>query len=70
MEKSNIMRAYRVRAGLSQEKAAELLGIARNTLCYYEQRPYSIPINVFVGMKEIYGDDFAEIYMEQKLYEK
>lgn len=69
-EKRNLMKSFRVRAGYSQEQAAEKLGVARNTLVYYEKHPYSMSIEAFLGMQELYGEEFTNIYMEQKLYEK
>lgn len=67
-EARNLMKSFRVRKGLTQEKAAELLGIARNTLVYYEIHPYSMPIGMFVAMSELYGEEFTNSYMAQKLY--
>ena len=69
-ERRNLMKSFRVRAGFSQEQAAEKLGIARNTLVYYEQYPYSMSIDAFVKMQELYGEEFTNVYMAQKLYKK
>lgn len=69
-EKRNAMKSYRVRAGLSQEKAAELIGVSRQTLCYYEMYPYSMSVESFIRMQEAYGEDFTNFYIGQKLYKK
>ena len=66
----NLMKSFRVRAGLSQEQVAEKLGISRNTLVYYEMKPYAMPIEMFVILTDLYGEDFANVYMAQKLYKK
>ena len=64
------MKSFRVKAGLSQEKTAELLGIARNTLVYYEKKPYSIPLETFLEMINIYGEDFRDVFIAEKLYKR
>ena len=69
-EKRNFMKSYRVRAGLSQEQAAEILGVSRNTLVYYEQYPYSMSLEAWVKMCEAYGEEFSVNFIAQKLYEK
>jgi DNA-binding XRE family transcriptional regulator len=69
-EKTSFMKASRVRVGLSQEKAAELIGVSRQTLSYYEAYPYSMSMESFAKMKELYGEEFANIYFAEKLYKK
>lgn len=69
-EKRNFMKSYRVRAGLSQEQAAEILGVSRNTLVYYEQNPYSMSLEAWIKMCEAYGEEFSVNFIAQKLYEK
>ena len=69
-EVQRFMKASRVRAGYSQEQVAERLGVARNTVVYYERRPWTIPLESFLIMKDLYGDDFANVFMAEKLYHK
>lgn len=69
-EKRNFMKSYRVRAGLTQEQAAELLGVSRQTLCYYETYPYSMSMSSWIKMCEAYGEEFSVNFIAQKLYEK
>lgn len=70
IDKRNFMKSYRVRAGLSQERAAEILGVSRQTLAYYEEKPYSMSLESWVKMCEAYGEDFSVNFIAQKLYEK
>lgn len=69
-EKRNLMKAYRVRAGLSQEKLAEILGVARNTIVYYESKPWSISLETFNELVGIYGESFRDDFFANKLYKK
>jgi len=69
-EAQRFMKAARVRAGYSQEQIAEKLGVARNTVVYYEQKPWSLPLECFVILSELYGEDFTNVFMAEKLYHK
>lgn len=55
------IRYLRKRAGLSQEEAAKLLGIARTTLIRYENESPRLPISIFIQMMEIYDCDVFDI---------
>ena len=52
---------YRERAALTQEEAAEKLGISRSTLIRYENGEERVPMSVFVKMSAIYDFDVFEI---------
>jgi len=69
-EKRNLMKSYRVKAGLSQEKLAEKLGVARNTIVYYESKPWSLSLDTFNELVNIYGESFREDFFANKLYKK
>lgn len=69
-EAQRFMKAARVRAGYSQEQIAEKLGVARNTVVYYEKKPWSLPLESFVILSELYGEDFTSVFMAEKLYRK
>lgn len=69
-EKRNFMKASRVRAGLSQEKLAEILGVARNTIVYYESKPWSISLETFNKLVNLYGATFRDDFFANKLYKK
>ena len=69
-EAQRFMKAARVRAGYSQEKIAEILGVARNTVVYYEKKPGSLPLECFVILSDLYGEDFTNTFIAEKLYHK
>lgn len=70
IEAQRFMKASRVMAGLTQEEVAEKLGVARNTIVYYENNPWSISLEKFVLLKELYGQKFADDFFNQKIYKK
>ena len=51
----------RVRAGLSRDKAAVMLGIAPNTLLRYEHGKNDIGLEIIDRMTSLYGVSFEEI---------
>lgn len=52
---ANNLRSARVRAGLTQEEAAERLGVYRQTVVRYEANPASINLKKFLQLAELYG---------------
>lgn len=55
------LKAARVNKGLSQKKAAELLGISESTLFNYEKGKTFPPQPVIVKMEEVYGLSYNDI---------
>ena len=51
----------RIKAGLSRDKAAVLLGVAPNTLLRYEHGKNDIGLAIIDGMTSLYGAPFEEI---------
>lgn len=52
---------YRKRKNLTQEEAAKILNISRNTLIMYEKGKLDIPLTVFIKMSELYEFDVFDI---------
>ena len=61
----NTLRGYRVKAGLTQQTAAEALNVSVSTFNRWEQRPDKLPFDKFVQIADLYkvpvSDFFAAI---------
>ena len=55
------MRTSRERAGLSQEAAAEALGINRVLLAYYETGRRQVPLSVGAALARLYGTSLESL---------
>lgn len=67
---SLVMKFFRERAGLEKIQLARKLGVTRPTLDNIENRPNDIGIKYIEKLVEVYGDDFADYFIENKLYHK
>lgn len=57
------LKIFRERAGLTQEEAADLIGIARTTLIRYEREsPNRLPVTVFIKMAALYDIDVFDVF--------
>lgn len=56
------MRAARVNAGLTQEKASKMLGINADTLSRYEKDNSRIPRNIIAEIPKVYFIDSDNIF--------
>lgn len=52
----------RKRENLTQNEAADSLGISRNTLASYESGKNKIPLSVFIRLAELYKCDIFDIF--------
>lgn len=61
---SNNMKSYRARAGFSQDKMADLLGISRVTYCDYEVNPQKVKIETFQQIADILKCELSDFFIE------
>lgn len=69
MSKANLLftlEAARVNCGLTQEQAASLLGIHKDTLWKYEQDSTSVPRTFVSKVQEVYGIPLNIIFFGKK----
>ena len=52
---ANNLKGYRVKAGLTQEKVAELLGVDKRTIINYEANAGNVKLDTYVKLANIYG---------------
>lgn len=64
---SNNLKSYRVRAGYTQEKMAELLGISRITYCDYEVNPQRMKIELYQEIADILNCNLADFFIIQNV---
>ena len=55
------LKAARTQKRLTQNEAAELIGISVPTLCNYETRLFYPTVPVIKSIEQVYGVKFAEI---------
>ncbi len=55
------LKCFRKAACLSQEAAAELVGISANTMSSYENGESTIPLSVFIKLADLYNFDVYDI---------
>lgn len=65
---SDVMAYYRGRTGLSKTAICKKLGLSRPTLDEIEKRPSDIAIKYLDKLEKVYGSDFIDYYMENKMY--
>lgn len=66
----DIMPFFRLRSGLQRNEILRRLNVTSPTFKKWEDNPDKIPARMFDNFVEIYGDDFVEFYMDNKLYNK
>ena len=67
---SLVMKFFRERSGLEKIQIARKLGVTRPTLDNIENRPNDIGIKYIEKLVAIYGDDFADYFIANKLYSR
>lgn len=58
----NRLRKRRMAAGLTQEQAAELLGVSQSTVCQWETGRTNPRINMFPTIAQLYGCQVEDIW--------
>lgn len=61
---TNNMKSYRMRAGYSQDKLADLLGVSRATYCDYEVNPQKVKVETFDKMSRILNCNLVDFFVE------
>lgn len=61
---SNNIKSYRVRAGYTQDKISELLGIARVTYCDYEVNPQKVKVETLQQIADVLNCKLANFFAE------
>lgn len=64
---SNNLKSYRARAGYTQDKMAELLGISRVTYCDYELNPQRMKIELYQQIAELLNCELSDFFIIQKV---
>lgn len=67
-EVKNIMASFRTLKGLTIDDAAKEVGISYATYQKYESKPYTMTMEVFDKLVDLFGPDFARVFFEEKLY--
>lgn len=67
-EVKNIMVSFRTLKGLTIDDAAKKIGVSYATYQKYESKPYTMPMEVFDKLVNLFGQDFAKVFFEEKLY--
>jgi len=57
------MKEYRVRAGLTQEKLAEMAGVRRETIIFLEKGKYNPSLRLAYNIARILGAGIEEIFI-------
>lgn len=68
MKLKNEIKMYRHRYGYTQQNVADLLGVSVLTYQKYENNPYSMSLQMFIKLCEIFDKDIATIFFTQELY--
>ena len=66
--KEDILPFFRHRSNLKREEIIKKLNVSSPTFRNWEKRPSLIPIKALDTLSELYGEDFRDMYMEEKLY--
>jgi len=62
---------FRLASGYTSSKeVADILGISKPTYLKYEKQPWKMSFETFEKLVELYGDEFAQYFIEHKLYKK
>ena len=61
---SNNLRSYRARAGYTQDKVAEILGITRTTYCDYEVNPQKVKVETLQQIADILNCKLSDFFVE------
>ena len=61
---SNNLRSYRARAGYTQDKVAEILGISRITYCDYEVNPQKVKVEMLQQIADVLNCKLSDFFVE------
>lgn len=61
---SNNLKSYRVRAGYTQDKMSELMGISRITYCDYEVNPQKVRVETLQTISDILKCKLSDFFVE------
>ena len=61
---SNNLKSYRIRAGYTQDKTAELLGISRVTYCDYEVNPQKVKVETLQQIADVLKCKLSDFFVE------
>lgn len=61
---SNNLKSYRMRAGYTQDKMAELLGISRVTYCDYEVNPQKVKVETYQQIADVLNCKVSDFFVE------
>ena len=58
------MKSYRMRAGYSQDKLADLVGVSRATYCDYEVNLQKVKVETFDKLSRILNCNLVDFFVE------
>lgn len=64
---SNNLRSYRARAGYTQDKVAEILGISRITYCDYEVNPQKVKVEMLQQIADVLNCKLSDFFVENNV---
>lgn len=64
---SNNLRSYRARAGYTQDKVAEILGISRITYCDYEVNPQKVKVEMLQQIADVLNCKLSDFFVENSV---
>lgn len=64
---SNNLRSYRARAGYTQDKVAEILGISRITYCDYEVNPQKVKVEMLQQIADVLNCKLSDFFAENNV---
>lgn len=62
------LKSIRIKLGLTLEKASEITGIHKNTLCLYENNPSCLKLGRFLKILDSYGVDSSIFFTNTSEY--
>ena len=68
--KEDVIPFFRLKTGLAKKEIAKRLGITKPTWDRYEKEPEMIPTFLFEKLENVFGPEFIDYYMDNKLYVK
>jgi len=69
-DKKDVLPFFRIKSKLSKSELVEKLGLSKPALDKYEREPDTIPTYMFEKFEQVYGSEFMDYYMDNKLYTK
>jgi len=65
---SDVMAYFRAKTGLTKTEICRELGLSRPTLDEIEKRPSEIAVKYLDKLEKLYGSEFIDYYMDNKMY--